>query len=205
MFSVEQLNQLLIEHYDIDGIEHGQLKPLPSYCDQNALLTCGSGLTCGNDRYIVKIAHPDESLISLQMQNAMMSHLKAKEQQVPYVLKNRKDEQISVVKGLDSLANNSSDFYLRVLSYLPGCFYADADSHNDYLLRDLGQFMANLNIALDNFEHPGAFRYLEWDLAHGYQVCMRKKHLLAAQDNEQYQLVEHFLNYYHNHRSIHHL
>ena len=197
MFSIEKLNQLLVEHYDIEGIEHGQLKPLPSYCDQNALLTCS------NDRYIVKIAHPDESFISLQMQNAMMDHLIAKEQQVPYVLNNKKGEQISVIKrldkGLDSLANNSADLYLRVLSYLPGCFYADADNHNYNLLRDLGQFMANLNISLDNFEHPGAFRYLEWDLAHGYQVCMSKKHLLKIGDSAKYELVEYFLRHYHNH------
>lgn len=192
--SIEQLSQLLTAHYDINGIADGQLKPLPSYCDQNALLICG------DDRYIVKIAHPDEPLIALQMQNAMMSHLTAKEQQVPNVLKNNSNEQITVLdkNALGTLANNSTVLYLRVLSYLPGHFYADASNHSGPLHRHLGQFMAGINLALEDFEHPGTYRYLEWDLAHGYRVCMSKKHLLSAQVDSS-ALVEHFLQHYHNH------
>lgn len=203
MFSTEQLSQLLTDHYDFDGLIDRQLKPLPSYCDQNALLICG------DERYIVKIAHKDEPFIALQMQNAMMSHLTAKEQQVPYVLNNSQGEQITIVEEkdaqkdeLDSLANisskNSPIYYLRVLSYLPGCFYADATNHSPTLHRHLGLFLANINLALEDFEHAGAYRYLEWDLAHGYQVCMSKKHLLSAEDDS-LALVEHFLQGYHNH------
>ena len=197
--SIKQLSQLLVDHYEIDGLANGQLKPLPSYCDQNALLICG------DERYIVKIAHPDEPLIALQMQNAMMGHLTAKKQQVPYVMKNSQGEQITVIQSknaLDSLTanltKNSQASYLRVLSYLPGSFYADAEVHSIALHRHLGLFLADINLALEDFEHPGAYRYLDWDLAHGYQVCMSKKHILCAQDHSQ-ALVDHFLQYYHNH------
>ncbi|MEI5604627.1 hypothetical protein, partial [Streptomyces brasiliscabiei] len=73
-------------------------------------------------------------------------------------------------------------FYLRVLTFLPGNFYAETDSltHNKMLWSDLGQFVAKIDLALENFQHAGAFRYLDWDLAQGYRVCMSKKHLLDA-------------------------
>ena len=181
VFSDEQINQLLSQHYQLAG----KLKPLVSYCDQNARLT-----TQSNQQFIVKITNSDEPLIELQMQNAMMAHLTTKEAAVPYALKNLDGQSITELS-----APGGKTSYLRVLSYLPGSFYADAkpETHNPQFWHNLGEFMGGLNVALADFDHGGAYRYLEWDLAQGYRVCMSKKHLL---NGAQLTLVEHFLDLY---------
>ncbi|NQZ12171.1 MAG: aminotransferase class III-fold pyridoxal phosphate-dependent enzyme [Algicola sp.] len=188
VFSDEQINQLLSQHYQLKG----SLMTLPGYCDQNARLTVNNShdKNPADQQYIVKISNSDEPLIALQMQNAVMAHLKSKEAAVPYALNNTNGQSITELP-----APNGKTSYLRVLSYLPGSFYADAkpETHNQQLWHNLGEFMGGLNVALADFEHPGAYRYLDWDLAQGYRVCMSKKHLLDA---AQLTLVEHFLDLY---------
>lgn len=180
-FSDIAINQLLTQQFQLSG----QLKSLQGYCDQNLLLTTES-----NEQYIVKIANSAEQKLELDMQNAAMLHLTAKQCAVPHALKNKSGETITLITNAEQRR-----FYLRVLTFLPGNFYAETDSltHNKMLWSDLGQFVAKIDLALENFQHAGAFRYLDWDLAQGYRVCMSKKHLLDAR---QAPLVEKFLTLY---------
>ncbi len=180
-FTNIEIKQLLVEQYNLCG----QLKVLPGYCDQNLLLT-----TDNNEQYIVKIANLAEPLLELSMQNAAMAHLTKKQCAVPHAIKNQDGTSISTI-----INERQESFCLRVLSFLPGTFYAEANSlsHNKNLWSDLGQFIAKIDLALADFTDPGAFRYLDWDLAQGYRVCMSKKHLLNA---EQSHIVEQFLSLY---------
>ena len=180
-FSDNAINQLLAQQYQLSG----KLKGLPGYCDQNLLLT-----TADNKLYIVKIANSAESKLELVMQNAAMSHLTEKQCAVPHAITNQQGESIT------SITNSQQEsFCLRVLTFLPGQFYADANSlsHNPALWSDLGQFIANIDLALADFQHAGAYRYLDWDLAQGYRICMSKKHLLNKQQTS---IVEKFLSIY---------
>lgn len=176
-----EIKQLLTQQYQLSG----QLKSLAGYCDQNLLLT-----TDNQQQYIVKIANSAEPKLELAMQNAAMAHLSAKQCAVPHALTNRDGDTICSI-----INTNQQTVYLRVLTFLPGKFYAETDplTHNESLWSDLGQFIANIDLALADFQHPGAFRYLDWDLAQGYRVCMSKKHLLHA---DQVTLVEKFLTLY---------
>lgn len=180
-FSDNELVDMLAEHYNLAGA----LKKLPGYCDQNLRLT-----TTDNVHYIVKVANSAEPRLELDMQNAAMAHLTLKKCAVPYALENKNAQTITTIKN-----SQQQTFCLRVLTYLPGDFYVDANSlsHNPALWSDLGQFMGNIDLALADFEHAGAYRYLDWDLAQGYRVCMSKKSLLTPQ---QTRLVEHFLTLY---------
>ncbi len=180
-FSDNSINQLLTQQYQLSG----QLKSLMGYCDQNLLLTTES-----NAQYIVKIANSAEPKLELDMQNAAMAHLTAEQCAVPHALSNINGETITPITNAEQ-----QTFYLRVLTFIPGKFYAEADSltHNESLWSNLGQFVAKIDLALAGFQHPGAFRYLDWDLAQGYRVCMSKKHLLHA---DQAPLVEKFLTLY---------
>ncbi|WP_259398049.1 aminotransferase class III-fold pyridoxal phosphate-dependent enzyme [Pseudoalteromonas sp. SG44-5] len=180
-FSDIAINQLLTQQYQLSG----QLKSLMGYCDQNLLLTTES-----NAQYIVKIANSAEPKLELDMQNAAMAHLTAEQCAVPHALSNINGETITPITNAEQ-----QTFYLRVLTFIPGKFYAEADSltHNESLWSNLGQFVAKIDLALAGFQHPGAFRYLDWDLAQGYRVCMSKKHLLHA---DQAPLVEKFLTLY---------
>jgi 4-aminobutyrate aminotransferase-like enzyme len=180
-FSNSEIIQLLTQQYQLSG----KLKALPGYCDQNLLLT-----TDNNEHYIIKIANSAEPKLELDMQNAAMAHLTEKHCAVPHALNNQLGANLSLITNAQQQC-----FCLRVLSYLPGQFYAEVDSlkHNKSLWADLGSFMANIDIALADFTHAGAFRYLDWDLAQGYRVCMSKKHLLKEQ---QAHIVNKFLTLY---------
>ena len=179
-----EIIQLLAQQYHLSG----QLKKLPGYCDQNLLLT-----TDNNQQYIVKIANSAEPKLELAMQNAAMAHLTQKHCAVPQALNNQHGQSITLITNAQQ-----QHFCLRVLTFMPGQFYADSNSlsHTKSLWTDLGQFMAKIDLALTDFTHAGAFRYLDWDLAQGYRVCMSKKHLLKEQ---QASIVEKFLTLYQTH------
>lgn len=182
-FSQSEIKQLVAAHYGLQGT----LKELPGYCDQNLMLTTA------DQQYIVKIANSGEPLLALEMQNAAMAHLTDKTMAVPSALNNGAGQSITQITSAGDKVS-----YLRVLTFLPGHFYADApaDKHNSQLWRALGAFLGRLNIASADFDHPGAYRYLDWDLAQGYRVCQSKKHLLST---SQAKLVDYFLKLYHNH------
>ncbi|TPH16197.1 aminotransferase class III-fold pyridoxal phosphate-dependent enzyme [Litorilituus lipolyticus] len=179
-FAEGEILTFLSQHYHLSGA----IKALPGYCDQNILLNAN------NEQYIVKVANSAESKTELIMQNAAMVHLSDKQLSVPQPIENNKRQTITEITD-----EQDNIFYLRVLSFLPGNFYADAApaTHNAELWQSLGQFMAQINQGLHDFNHAGAHRYLEWDLAQGYSVCIEKKSHLT---NEQQALVESFLNDY---------
>ncbi|PKI16580.1 aminotransferase class III-fold pyridoxal phosphate-dependent enzyme [Colwellia sp. 12G3] len=180
-FSDIEILQLLTQQYQLSG----QLKSLPGYCDQNLLLT-----TADHEQYIVKIANSAEPEIELAMQNAAMTHLTEKKCAVPHALVNKQGDTITTMTD-----GQQKSFCMRVLTFLQGQFYAEANSlsHTPALWSDLGKFIGHLDLALADFQHPGAYRYLDWDLAQGYRMCMSKKHLLNTQ---QAAIVEKFLSMY---------
>jgi Ser/Thr protein kinase RdoA (MazF antagonist) len=182
-FSELEILQFIAAHYHLNG----SLKALPGYCDQNLLLT-----TQDKQRFIVKIANNAEAKIELAMQNQAMVHLREKSAATPYVIANKAGQLLSSISN-----QQSQHFNLRVLSYIDGDFYADSapENHNTVLWQHLGSFIGQLDLDLADFQHAGAYRYLEWDLAQGYGVCQVKKHLLL---DEQSAIVEHFLTLYHN-------
>ncbi|MDO6427000.1 aminotransferase class III-fold pyridoxal phosphate-dependent enzyme [Thalassotalea sp. 1_MG-2023] len=182
-FSIETLTTLLQHHYQLDG----ELTALASYCDQNLLLVTAQ------QRYVVKVANSAEKKIELMMQNDAMTHLSSNELPVPQVVKNQDDQQIT-----DIVDTQQNTFYMRVLTYLPGDFYAQANQQNmsSTLWQNLGHFMAKVANTLSDFKHQGAYRYFDWDLAHGYAICQDKKQHLAQ---DQKPLVEYFLSMYQAH------
>lgn len=179
-FSNETLITLLQQHYLLEG----ELTELASYCDQNLLLMTTQ------QRYVVKVANSAEKKIELMMQNDAMTHLSANGLPVPQVLENHENRQITEIED-----DQQNTFYLRVLTYLPGDFYAQAEQQNmsTNLWQDLGRFMAKVANTLSDFKHQGAYRYFDWDLAHGYAICQEKKQHLAQ---DQKPLVEYFLSMY---------
>ncbi|WP_286233521.1 aminotransferase class III-fold pyridoxal phosphate-dependent enzyme [Thalassotalea sediminis] len=179
-FTVEALSTQLQHYYQLTG----QLSPLASYCDQNFLLDTGQ------QRYVVKVANSAELKIGLAMQNSAMKHLAEKGLPVPQAQENITGLGITEIND-----DENNTFYLRVLSYLSGDFYAQANSEviTPPLWQNLGQFMAKVTMALTDFHHQGAYRYFDWDLAHGFAICQDKKQNLSATQQD---VVTHFLTLY---------
>ena len=184
-FSETEIITFLSEHYDAFQVPiNGKLKPLAGYCDQNLLLTLNSG-----QKFIIKVANTEEPEICLSMQNEAMQRLTDKGLPVPHAITNNSGDSITTIR------KQAHCFYLRVLSFLPGKFYADysPEQHNEKLWGDLGKFAAHLVNGLSDFSHIGAHRYLEWDLANGLRVCLEKKHHL---NETQEAMVDKFLSIY---------
>ncbi|WP_105254488.1 aminotransferase class III-fold pyridoxal phosphate-dependent enzyme [Pseudoalteromonas sp. T1lg75] len=179
MLTLDQITELLKQHYDLMG----ELTELPGYCDQNLILSYG------DTRYVVKVSGNGESVAELEMQNAAMAHLTEKGCAVPHALANRNG---ALLTPLDI---NGVTLQMRVLSYLPGNFYATAThgQNSAPLLASLGGFMGQIQNGLNDFDHHGAYRYLDWDLSQGYGICMSKKALL---DDDKSKLVERFISLY---------
>lgn len=180
-FSDSQILKLLVDNYALAG----DLNPLQSYRDQNLLLSNKDG-----QRFIIKISNTAESRVELEMQNSAMAHLNTKEFPSPQTMANQQGELISIIND-----QNKQAFCFRVLTFIEGKFYAelDANQHNANLWASLGEFIGKLSGYLNTFEHAGAYRYLEWDLAVGFSVCQDKKNLL---NTEQRSLVDYFLASY---------
>jgi 4-aminobutyrate aminotransferase-like enzyme len=163
----------------------GELRSLPGYLDQNFRLTTATG-----EKFVVKVAqgsHPGEAL---DLQNRVMTSLAAKGFPVPVVVPSRDGGLVTQVAG-----GGGGTFNLRVLTFLPGVFYADvpAERHTQKLWRDLGALLGGIDSALQEFTPLPQTGVDQWDLAHGYVICRNAMHLL---DSEQAGLVECFLERY---------
>ncbi|NVJ98213.1 MAG: aminotransferase class III-fold pyridoxal phosphate-dependent enzyme [Alphaproteobacteria bacterium] len=183
-FMAGAIQSLIKTHYGLTG----ELSALASYADQNWMLKGADGT-----RHIVKIANSGDSKHEVAMQNAAMAHLAGKGIAVPHALRNTAGYDIT-----DVMDGDGNSHFMRVLTYLSGQFYADtkAESHSAALWQSMGGFLAQMDNALEDFDHPGASRFFDWDLAHGYGICQRKKTALKADEAK---VVDHFLDYYHSH------
>ena len=182
-FPSDAVATLLRAHYDLVGT----LQPLASYSDQNCLLSASDG-----ERHVVKFANASNARIDVAMQNAAMAHLNEQGITVPRAVPNRAGQDIT-----DVLDGDAQPFLMRVLTYLPGDVYADSApaTHGSALWQSLGAYLARMDNALADFSHPGAGRFIDWDLAHGYGICQRKKEALSDDERSG---VNYFLDLYHS-------
>ena len=110
-FSHSDILRHLLAEYKLSGV----LTVLDSYRDQNLLLK-----TADNSSFVVKISNSADSELQLDLQNSAMYQLFNKNIPVPRAVSNSQEQLISKIS-----ASGSQVFYLRVLTYLPGTFYAE--------------------------------------------------------------------------------
>jgi Ser/Thr protein kinase RdoA (MazF antagonist) len=125
---------------------------LQSERDQNFLLTGDAG-----EKFALKIANALESRDLLEAQNAALDHLQERVSFCPRVVANVNGETIS----------REGEYYVRLVTYLPGTLLASAAPYSPALLRDLGRKLGQLDRALADFDHPALHRDFHWDLANG--------------------------------------
>jgi len=104
--------------------------------------------------------NPAEVPEEVDFQTAILSHLALRDSQlpVPRLQESRSGEltpQVSVA---------GQTLTLRAVSYLPGTAQFQVP-RSKALMRELGDALARLDIALNDFEHPGAKRDLLWDIS----------------------------------------
>jgi len=140
----------------------GTAGPLPSYQDQNFRIHAGDA-----GEFVLKISSSCVSRAELELQNAALDHLAASDWHgdCPRVVRTEEGEDIL---RADSPAGAAFD--MRLLTWVDGELLAEEPPRMD-LRASLGNFLAGLDEALADFDHPAAHRALAWDLARASSIA----------------------------------
>ncbi len=185
MFSVDQIKDLVSNTFGFQAA----VKQLPGELDLNYHVISDEGFP-----YILKIANTNEKLENLELQNAVIKHL----------TKGNLDLQVSgVVKSLDkkeiiTIHDGGQPRFMRLLSWVEGRPFAEANPHSPLLLERLGEMCGNMCLSLVNFDHPAAHRFMKWD---PQQTEWIKPHL-SKFSGERKLLVEYFYQLFEDSASI---
>jgi 4-aminobutyrate aminotransferase-like enzyme/Ser/Thr protein kinase RdoA (MazF antagonist) len=168
--------ELAYKHFGLDS----KAKKLPGEMAENFLISTKSG-NC----YTLKIAHPQEPLSHLEMQNAMMRHLNKGSfgLTLPMIVPARSGSEII------SLEVFNVQRYVRLLTWIPGRVWADVNPKSPELLESLGNACGNLCKGLSGFNHPGAHIWHKWDLAQASWIADK---IQLITDPEKRDLVNYF-------------
>jgi 4-aminobutyrate aminotransferase-like enzyme len=138
------------------GVE-ATASPLPSERDQNFRLDTATG-----DRFVLKIANRTDDRALIEAQNAALAHVARATTLCPRVIPTANGDSIGELPT-DAWANH----LVRLLTWLPGVPLASLTEHSPPLLESLGAAVAELDGALEGFDHPAVHRDFHWDLARG--------------------------------------
>jgi hydroxylysine kinase len=138
---------LLAAHWRLDGAP--RLGRLDTERDDTF------AVRAGDDRGVLKIAHPRDDPDELDAQTAALDHLARRDPAlpVPRVRRTRTGASSAALDGR----------HARLLSWLPGVALLDAP-RSDAQLRAAGAALGRIAHALADFDHPGAHRVLAWDI-----------------------------------------
>lgn len=133
-------------------------QPLPSERDQNFALRTASG-----GQYVLKVAKSDEARSVLSFQNLALIHVQARQKDlaIPRILVARNGQDIINVTDATGRC-----FYVRLLTWVEGDILANVTPHTPLLMSSLGTALAELDFALQDFDHPAIHRELHWDVRH---------------------------------------
>jgi 4-aminobutyrate aminotransferase-like enzyme/Ser/Thr protein kinase RdoA (MazF antagonist) len=135
----------------------GDASPLPSERDQNFVLRTAAG-----DRFVLKIANGADARALLEAQNAALAHVARSSTLCPRPIPGVDGNAIAEVT-----AASGARHFVRLLTWLPGEPLGSIREHPPALLEGLGAAVAELDGALEGFDHPAVHRDFYWDLARG--------------------------------------
>ena len=181
IISEQYLKELLHKHYEI---AISSIEKIHGYEDQNFLLKDVEG-----KKLVVKVATDLMDPYFLEAQLKAMAHLRKKDNdiRIQHVLANLDGGAYT------TLYIDGKPLYLRVLSYLEGTFMGDIKDCPIQVVESLGTTLANMDFQLRDFNHPAAYRFMEWDLA---QVLNCRDHLFHIKDREKRTMADYFLLQY---------
>ena len=148
---IETAAKWVQDHYGITG----ELSKLPGEVDLNFKVQSSNHQT-----YIFKVSEPGGDEESIGFQTAMLNHLNdsALPMNLPRIIATHQGEPYVRME-----VEGQAPRILRMLSWVPGRLWADVRPKGDPLLVSLGQLCGKLSLALHDFDHPIAHRYLKWD------------------------------------------
>jgi 4-aminobutyrate aminotransferase-like enzyme/Ser/Thr protein kinase RdoA (MazF antagonist) len=151
-FTEAYIKEFCLHHYQLDA----EAKVLNGYDEINFLLKDKKG-----QQYILKVAWDEHGYHFLDAQVKIIHHLSASE------ISNKFQHYLLNTEGkeLTALVIEGKNYYLRILSFLDGIFWADAKQKTDALHTDLGKFLGKMDKVLQDFSHPAMHRHYTWDIS----------------------------------------
>ena len=134
---------------------------LPSERDQNVELRS----TVSSDRFVLKIANGSEDRALLDAQNAALAHVARRSMLCPRVVPALDGSLISEI-----VSASGARYFARLLTWMPGAPLGSLTTPTVEVLEEVGAAVAELDAALDGFDHPAIHRAFHWDLARGISV-----------------------------------
>jgi 4-aminobutyrate aminotransferase-like enzyme/Ser/Thr protein kinase RdoA (MazF antagonist) len=167
------------ELYGIDTVA----RSLPGEYDDNFLV--GSS---DSQRFVLKVMHPAREDSFVDMQCRALRHLAARAPHLalPRVISTREGQLYG-----RSRAEGGASRLVWLLSFLPGHTLATVKPHSAELLASLGEFLAEMDLALLDFAHPATLREIKWDLSLTARV---REYLPDIREPRRRALAEKFLN-----------
>ncbi|HET7106257.1 MAG TPA: aminotransferase class III-fold pyridoxal phosphate-dependent enzyme [Candidatus Acidoferrum sp.] len=112
--------------------------------------------------FVLKLMHPAREDAFVDMQCRALTHLagKAPRLALPRVIPTVRGELFKRITFEDETSR-----LVWMLSFLPGTMLAETKLHTPELLQSLGALLAEIDLALLDFAHPCAQRFLKWDLS----------------------------------------
>ncbi len=161
-------------------------RALPGEYDDNFHMRSRNG-----HGFVLKVMHPARERSFIDMQCRALQHLAQRAPQLPLprVIPNRQGELFSSTMA----AADGSTRLVWLLSFVNGTVLAEVRPHTNELLGDLGQFLGEMDAALQSFDHAAAHRELKWDSSRAAWI---KDHIKHIADSKRRALVEKFLALY---------
>lgn len=176
-FSEENIRQWVKTHYGLSV----SVKPLNGYEEQNFLLTDKTG-----KKYIFKIADEKQDPAFLDAQVKILKHL-AESNFANYFQNFYPNTAGTAITRLNIKGNT---YYLRVLSFLEGTFWAETTEKPDSLYQSLGNFLGSMDKSLAGFSHPALHRHYLWDINTASEANLKLKFI---KDPEKRRIAGYFL------------
>ena len=159
-----------------------QARELPGEYDCNFNLR-----TADKREFVLKCMHPARERVFIEMQCAALAHLAKSDPRLPLPRLQPTMKRDVYAQWSDAVGESR---LVWMLSFLPGGTLAGANPHSPELLRELGKFLGELDVALAGFDHPAAHRELKWDSSRANWIC---GHLEEIPDQQQRALVQYFI------------
>ena len=179
-FSFEQADEIAESRYGLNC----ERTRIPSERDQNFLCRDNRGR-----KYVLKIANAADDAALLDGQNRAMDHVAKQIDFCPQVIPTQNGERSITVAGQGDRLH-----MVRVISFIDGTPLANLSRRADSILRDLGKRVAQLNIALQDFDHPSFRRKFDWNLAIADRVI--SQHISKIKSKSLRAIIEKLLGEY---------
>ncbi|MCP4140261.1 MAG: aminotransferase class III-fold pyridoxal phosphate-dependent enzyme [Chloroflexi bacterium] len=158
------------KYYDLKT----EVKLLGGDIDRNFLLSTESG------KFVLKIQSLETEQEEIEFQHAALQHLKGFEN-VPHTIPNKDGEMFFRTPF------QGDEYLVRMVSFLEGTLLEEIIPKSPTLLRELGAYIAKLDLALANFTHPHMRKQGDiWDLSLAHLAIEPRLGVIASPENKEF-------------------